>query len=61
MSFDASDPVSGLLQGYPSGTILVRDSLAASAHFLLPWITAACIQQGHKVGNILITHKNISI
>lgn len=45
----ASDPITGLLLGYPTGTILVRDSLAASSHFLLPQLTAAALQQGHKV------------
>lgn len=48
---DASpDPLAALLGAYPCGTLLLRDSLAASAAFLLPWLTAACVKQGHKVG-----------
>jgi hypothetical protein len=46
---DACDPVSSLLWAYPTGCILLRDSLVASAHFLLPWITSAAVKQGHKV------------
>jgi hypothetical protein len=48
-SSDGVDPVSSLLLAYPTGSILLKDSLAASAHFLLPWITAAAVKQGHKV------------
>jgi hypothetical protein len=48
----SSDPLSSLLAAYPCGTILLRDSLAASGHFLLPWLTAACLKQGQKVCSV---------
>lgn len=44
-----ADPLTSLLQCYPAGVLLLRDSLAASGHFLLPWITGAAVKQGHKV------------
>jgi hypothetical protein len=43
------DPLVGLLQAFPCGVLLLRDSLAASGHFLLPWLTSAALGQGHKV------------
>lgn len=43
------DPLVGLLHAFPCGMLLLRDSLAASGHFLLPWLTAAALGQGHKV------------
>lgn len=45
----SEDPISALLQAFPCGCLLLRDSLAASGHFLLPWITTAALQQRHKV------------
>jgi hypothetical protein len=45
----SSGPIAGLLACYPAGVLLLRDSLAAAGHFLLPWIGAASVKQGHKV------------
>jgi len=53
MADAAIDPLQSLLSTYPSGVLLLRDSLAASGHFLLPWITAAAVKQGHKVCALL--------
>lgn len=55
---DTCDPVSSLLWAYPTGSILLRDSLAASAHFLLPWITSAAVKQGHKVCDATAAESN---
>jgi hypothetical protein len=46
----SEDPLVGLLHAFPCGVFLLRDSLAASGHFLLPWLTSAALGQGHKVG-----------
>lgn len=43
------DPIHSLVRTFPSGCLLLRDSLAASAQFLLPWLTAASLQQGDHV------------
>jgi hypothetical protein len=43
------DPINSLVRTFPSGCFLLRDTLAASAHFLLPWLTTASLQQGNQV------------
>lgn len=46
----SEDPLVAVLQAFPCGVVLLRDSLAADGHFLLPWVTSAALGQGHKVG-----------
>ncbi|WIA35843.1 hypothetical protein OEZ86_004229 [Tetradesmus obliquus] len=53
------DPLVGLLHAFPCGMLLLRDSLAASGHFLLPWLTAAALGQGHKYNNTRASNSTI--
>lgn len=41
------DPLLGLCG---AGHVLLKDSLACSGAFLLPWIVKHCVHQQHKVG-----------
>eukprot|EP00775_Hariotina_reticulata_P003551 gene3551-3820_t len=50
------DPIRSLVRTFPSGCLLLRDSLAASAQFLLPWLTAASLQQGDHVVFVAAAH-----